>query len=73
MCTGQLTGPSFEWYEHVVTVNNTKVKKFTYYKHHLLMINFIFVNFYKNLNFHNIVGNGKSETKVLLKNVKHNN
>ena len=25
VCTRQSTGQSFEWYEHVLTVNNTKV------------------------------------------------
>jgi len=38
----QSTGQSFEWYEHVFTVNNTKVTEFTYYKHHLFMIGCIF-------------------------------
>ena len=57
------TGQSLEWYEHVFTVNNTKITEFTCYKHHLFMINFIFVNFYKILNFHNIVDKGKQKWK----------
>ena len=47
VCTCQSTGQSFQWYEHVCTVNNTKVKKLIFYRQHLFMINFIFVNFYK--------------------------
>ena len=63
VCTRQSTGQSFEWYEHVFTVNKTKVKKFTDYKHHLFMIHLIFLNFYKILNGHNIAGKGKQKWK----------
>jgi len=66
--TRQSTGRTFQWYEHVFTVNNTKVTKFTYYKHHLFMIDFALSTFTRYLIFTTLYAmENESEKKIISK------
>ena len=62
----------------VLTVNNTKVTAFTYYRHHLFMINFVLSTFTRYLIFTTLYAVEKESEKknnkqiVVFKNVTHN-
>ena len=77
VCTRQSTGQSIQWFEHVFTVNNTKLTGFTYYKHHLFMIEFILSTFRRYLIFTTLYAVENESEKnnkqiVLFKAVAHN-